>query len=305
MKPTRPSSSGGFSLVELLVVIAIVGVLLAFLLPGLSRSREVARELRCMANMRQVITMAGAFRSDHNAIMPNTWFANYPDGFNSRDYGINSGLQAPANRGNTNSYSHLLILKGYAPEVRGADYAKAEAAGKNGVFFCPSMFSKLRTDYWDTRSWASSNKITDDIQRRSAPYGYDVYYLPGNIASKFILNGYQVNETAGGSGYYYATTNLPNNGFYKRKLWKSQSEDRIGYLFENFHWTTGGVAQYIDSITIPNYGYGGYGPPVRHNNYNSTNLFYADGHGIKFPTPAYPDQPSINNPNQAVSFLYE
>lgn len=300
-----PFRSRAFSLVELLVVIAIIGILISMTMPAMSRSREVAREIRCMANMRQVYTMAAAFRADQNCIMPNSWFANYPDGFNSRDYGLNGGLYAPADRGSQNSYSHLLILKGYAPDTRGSNYIKAEAAGKNGVFFCPSMFTKLRDDYWDTRSWAGSGKITDDIQRRSAPYGYDYYYEPGNFVNKLILNGYQVNETAGGSGYYYTMNGLPNAGFYKRKHWKSQAEDRIGYLFENFHWTTGGVFQYVDAVTLPNYGAGGYGPPIRHNAYTSTNLLYADGHAIKFPTPAYPDAESINNPVQPVSFLFE
>lgn len=44
---------GGFTLVELLVVIAIVGVLISMLVPTLSASREVAKGVKCMANLRQ------------------------------------------------------------------------------------------------------------------------------------------------------------------------------------------------------------------------------------------------------------
>ncbi len=43
----------GFTLVELLVVIAIVGVLVSLLLPTLGASRDVARGVKCLANLRQ------------------------------------------------------------------------------------------------------------------------------------------------------------------------------------------------------------------------------------------------------------
>src|SRR5688572_18149761 len=44
----------GFTLVELLVVIAIVCVLIAILLPALSRSKEHARRVKCAANLHAI-----------------------------------------------------------------------------------------------------------------------------------------------------------------------------------------------------------------------------------------------------------
>jgi prepilin-type N-terminal cleavage/methylation domain-containing protein len=54
----RRSSPRGFTLVELLVVIAIIALLIAMLLPVLSRAKENARGVVCQRNQRQ---LAGAF----------------------------------------------------------------------------------------------------------------------------------------------------------------------------------------------------------------------------------------------------
>ena len=55
-KPVRQTRerSTRFTLLELLVVTAIIAILLAMLMPGLSRAREKAKRLLCMANLKQI-----------------------------------------------------------------------------------------------------------------------------------------------------------------------------------------------------------------------------------------------------------
>jgi prepilin-type N-terminal cleavage/methylation domain-containing protein/prepilin-type processing-associated H-X9-DG protein len=48
------TGSTAFTLIELLVVIAVLGILAALLLPVLARSKETARRIQCVGNLRQL-----------------------------------------------------------------------------------------------------------------------------------------------------------------------------------------------------------------------------------------------------------
>ncbi len=60
----------GFTLIELLVVVAIIAVLVAILLPALSRARNVAQATACMSNERQISLGWEMYLMDWNDNVP-------------------------------------------------------------------------------------------------------------------------------------------------------------------------------------------------------------------------------------------
>ena len=65
-----PARRAGFTLVELLVVISIVAILIALLLPAMSKARKVAIETKCMANLKQNGIAFEAYANDFRRWLP-------------------------------------------------------------------------------------------------------------------------------------------------------------------------------------------------------------------------------------------
>lgn len=60
----------GFTLIELLVVISIIAILVALLLPALSKARQQGQTAQCLSNLRQVGPSLVGYVTDHDGSMP-------------------------------------------------------------------------------------------------------------------------------------------------------------------------------------------------------------------------------------------
>jgi prepilin-type N-terminal cleavage/methylation domain-containing protein len=76
-----PRTSRAFTLVELLVVIGIIALLLAMLLPALSRAREGARRAVCLNNITQLGKATLLYAHDNRDHLPDAGSGNATDAF--------------------------------------------------------------------------------------------------------------------------------------------------------------------------------------------------------------------------------
>src|SRR5438477_858890 len=76
---TAISHPRAFTLVELLVVIGIIALLLALLLPTLSRARESARRTQCLANIAELGRAVLLYAHDNKDHLPDAGSGNAPD----------------------------------------------------------------------------------------------------------------------------------------------------------------------------------------------------------------------------------
>lgn len=74
--PTLQCRSGercryrGFTLIELLVVIGIIGLLIAILLPTLSRAKDQGNTIKCLSNLRSIGAAFTQYVTAHNGALP-------------------------------------------------------------------------------------------------------------------------------------------------------------------------------------------------------------------------------------------
>jgi prepilin-type N-terminal cleavage/methylation domain-containing protein len=220
-----------FTLVELLVVIGIISVLIAILLPALSKAREQAKALQCSSNLRQLGIGVQLYRHDNQDFYPTRDL--YHNGANPRSVLIWTGRTGTATSATRNATTDLRAINRYL--VRNLTPTSDFLAAK-----CPSddqAYSSWGSSY-------SSNHFTGD---GILIYNLNQVELPGGQRWKSI-RGTAVRETATfiiagehpGMAYAYGGDGESLTNFYYR--WHWPKEARWNFLFADGH---------VSSIIVP------------------------------------------------------
>jgi prepilin-type N-terminal cleavage/methylation domain-containing protein len=156
-RAARQRGRGGFTLVELLVVIGIIAVLIAVLLPVLSKARAQANRTKCLAHLRELGAAMLMYANAHKDRLPNT---NPP--LTPLDYDATNAVLVALNRDYLKSPATFRCPSDDDPEPRAietADYTLPNSARISYEFY--SIF-------WEPEY---GPKLT---QIRSAPLAWDL-----------------------------------------------------------------------------------------------------------------------------------
>ncbi len=154
-----------FTLIELLVVIAIIALLMAILMPGLSRAREQARRSVCKSNLRQQYVACSMYMDDNNAYFPHT---DYISGSWYYKWGGKQGTE-------DGSKTPIRLLN---PYVCRQGEVSSDSNGKHiQIFKCPADRGQLPGDYpvsreptvWDTVGCSYLPNFTANANTVDAP----------------------------------------------------------------------------------------------------------------------------------------
>ncbi len=210
----RQSGSESFTLIELLVVIAIIAILMAILLPALSRARMQTRSTLCANNMKQVHISLTNYLNDCDEYFPRP---------TSRDViGVN-----PA------SYT---LTVGTKPAGLGILFVQGDYIAKGDLLYCP-IRKKMCEHY---------------LQFMNGPYStckdWYIGSAPGFMYSSYAYSYHETNNNYPGTAVsYWDTIKLGTTlerGFVSLMAdWTDSIHIADG---ESMHFRTGFNVGYID-----------------------------------------------------------
>jgi prepilin-type N-terminal cleavage/methylation domain-containing protein len=163
----RRRTEHGFTLIELLVVIAIIAILAAMLLPALAASKERAKRIQCLNNLRQLELCGTMYTGDNNGVYALN-VPTFPKSIGSWIQGnMNDALKSQYGQvtpGVLDSTNPLSITTGtFWPYNNGM-----------GIYHCPSdpsvsgQLPKVRS--YSMNGWIGTTQVLADLGAAAGAY---------------------------------------------------------------------------------------------------------------------------------------
>ncbi len=246
-----------FTLIELLVVVAIIVVLMALMMPALSRAREQSKTTVCASNMRQIGIGIRIYASEYdNFIVPYYTMSNKAS--------TGSALRS--------HYAATLVVTGCLTAPSQPDETTVASIG-HSVFRCPSganeqtplqYSSALPTSKMDPRGLGYSRR---GYRTQAANVGYyDTWYAGLCSSSSYATRREHFPLRYNYLVYATGEMNVDSRGdpYSLSKFNQITRPTDMGMLFDGGCLnTTNTVMDFIN---------------VRHNSWSGTNILFADGH---------------------------